>query len=99
MQIQPVATTTPEIIATFQDQLRSIEINAHRAGLGYDFLLMAAKRQFIVGALDRNRWNQCKAARDLRMHRNTLSRTMAELKITVPSHAVRKYEKRRSGVR
>lgn len=93
MSTQPI-TTTPEVIATFQDQLRAIEINAHRAGLGYDFLLLAAKRQFIIGALARNRWNQCRAAGDLRMHRNTLSRTMAELKITVPANAVRKYDRR-----
>lgn len=83
MSTQPT-TTTPEMIATFQDQLRAIEIGAHQVGLSYDFLLMAAKRQFVIGALVRNKWNQCRAARDLKMHRNTLSRTMAELKISVP---------------
>lgn len=84
MQIQP-QTTTPEVIATFQEQLRTIEIGAYQIGLSYDFLLMAAKRQFIIGALTRNNWNQCRAARDLKMHRNTLNRTMTELKITVPN--------------
>jgi Fis family transcriptional regulator len=95
MQIQPAQTTMPEIIATFQDQLRVIEISAHQAGLGYNFLLMAAKRQFIIGALARNNWNQLRAAADLSIHRNTLSRTMAELKIAVPDKAVRRYDRRR----
>lgn len=88
MYTQPIQQTMPEIIATFQDQLRKIEIGAHQAGLGYEFLLIAAKRQFIVGALCRNKWNQCKAARDLKMHRNTLSRTMAELKISRPQKQI-----------
>jgi Fis family transcriptional regulator, factor for inversion stimulation protein len=35
--------------------------------------------------LEENRGNQCKAARQLGMHRNTLSRTMQELKIDVRS--------------
>ncbi|HTC77466.1 MAG TPA: helix-turn-helix domain-containing protein, partial [Terriglobales bacterium] len=38
-------------------------------------------KRFIVAVLEENSGNQCKAARELAMHRNTLSRTMAELKI------------------
>lgn len=93
MYTQPANTTT-EVIATFQTQLCTLEENAHRVGLSYDFLLMAAKRQFIIGALQRNKWNQCRAARDLHMHRNTLSRTMAELKIIAPERVIRKYSAR-----
>ena len=90
MSIQPLT----QEIETFQTQLCTLEENAHKVGLSYEFLLMAAKRQFIIGALHRNKWNQCRAARDLHMHRNTLSRTMAELKITVPANTVKKYSAR-----
>jgi len=41
------------------------------------------KKRFIITVLEENRGNQCKAARQLGMHRNTLSRTMQELKIDV----------------
>ena len=33
--------------------------------------------------LEENKGNQCRAARELGMHRNTLSRTLTELKIDV----------------
>jgi len=85
MQSQPATGTTERQIDNIQNTLRALEIDAHQAGLSYDFLLVAAKRQFVIGALERNKWNQCKAARDLSLHRNTLSRTMAELKIAHPT--------------
>ncbi|HKD45092.1 MAG TPA: helix-turn-helix domain-containing protein, partial [Candidatus Angelobacter sp.] len=39
--------------------------------------------RFLINVLQQNRGNQCKAARELGMHRNTLSRTLAELKLDV----------------
>jgi len=41
------------------------------------------KKRFIFTVLQENHGNQCKAARELGMHRNTLSRTIAELKMDV----------------
>jgi DNA-binding NtrC family response regulator len=41
------------------------------------------KKRFLVTVLQENKGNQCKAARELGMHRNTLSRTIAELKLDV----------------
>jgi Fis family transcriptional regulator, factor for inversion stimulation protein len=41
------------------------------------------KRAFIQNALRENRGNKTRTARVLRMHRNTLSRTVAELAIKV----------------
>lgn len=41
------------------------------------------KRAFIQETLRENRGNKTQTARVLRMHRNTLSRTLAELKIKV----------------
>jgi len=39
------------------------------------------KKRFILAVLEENKGNQCRAARELGMHRNTLSRTLAELEI------------------
>ncbi len=89
MQPQPATGnpngTTERQIANIQNTLRALEMDAHQAGLGYDFLLKVTKKQFIIGALERNKWNQCRAARDLQVHRNTLNRTMSELNIVDPS--------------
>jgi DNA-binding NtrC family response regulator len=41
------------------------------------------KKTFIVHVLEQHRGNQCKAARQLGMHRNTLSRTLTELGLDV----------------
>ena len=41
------------------------------------------KKKFILTVLQENKGNQCRAARELAMHRNTLSRTISELKIDV----------------
>jgi DNA-binding NtrC family response regulator len=46
-------------------------------------ILQMYKKRFIITVLEENRGNQCKAARELCMHRNTLGRTMQELKIDV----------------
>ena len=39
------------------------------------------KKKFILTVLQENKGNQCKAARQLGMHRNTLSRTITELEL------------------
>jgi len=48
-------------------------------GITYAEGVREFKKRFILEVLARNRGNQCKAARELGMHRNTLSRTIAEL--------------------
>ena len=42
---------------------------------------MRFKKRFILTVLQDSKGNQCKAARQLGMHRNTLSRTISELKL------------------
>jgi Fis family transcriptional regulator len=49
------------------------------AGLPYTDAVREFKRRFILEVLARHRGNQCKAAEELGMHRNTLSRTLTEL--------------------
>jgi Fis family transcriptional regulator, factor for inversion stimulation protein len=54
-----------------------------KSNILYSEAVREFKKRFIVTVLEENRGNQCKAARELGMHRNTLSRTMQELKIDV----------------
>jgi Fis family transcriptional regulator len=49
------------------------------SGITYSEGVREFKKRFILEVLARHRGNQCKAARELGMHRNTLSRTIAEL--------------------
>lgn len=51
----------------------------HSAGVTYADALRQFKRRYILEVLAQHRGNQCKAAEELGMHRNTLSRTLAEL--------------------
>ncbi|HWZ44093.1 MAG TPA: helix-turn-helix domain-containing protein [Candidatus Saccharimonadales bacterium] len=55
----------------------------HNSGIFYSEAVREFKRRFIMNVLQQNKGNQCKAARELGMHRNTLSRTIAELKMEV----------------
>jgi Fis family transcriptional regulator, factor for inversion stimulation protein len=50
-------------------------------GILYEDAVGAFERTFIAKVVDRADGNLSAAARELRMHRNTLSRKMAELKI------------------
>lgn len=51
------------------------------SGILYSEFLRECRKTFITTVLLRHKLNQCKAAIELGMHRNTLSRTIAELKI------------------
>ena len=64
-----------------KDQLEALIFQMVRSNILYSEAVREFKKRFIVTVLEENRGNQCKAARDLGMHRNTLSRTMQELKI------------------
>jgi Fis family transcriptional regulator, factor for inversion stimulation protein len=59
--------------------LESLVLQMHGAGLTYNDAVREFKKRFIMEVLARHRGNQCKAAEELGMHRNTLSRTLAEL--------------------
>jgi DNA-binding NtrC family response regulator len=60
-------------------QLDSLVTQMHSSGIGYETAVREFKKQYLREVLVANRGNQCKAAEELGMHRNTLSRTMAEL--------------------
>lgn len=60
-------------------ELDSLVSQMHAGGITYDEAVREFKKRFILEVLSHHRGNQCKAARELGMHRNTLSRTIAEL--------------------
>jgi DNA-binding NtrC family response regulator len=49
------------------------------AGITYTDAVRQFKKRYILEVLAHHKGNQCKAADELGMHRNTLSRTLAEL--------------------
>ena len=64
-------------------ELDSLILQMHSTGIRYEDAVRQFKRQYLLEVLRANRGNQCKAADELGMHRNTLSRTMAELDLDV----------------
>lgn len=62
-------------------ELDSLVSQMHAGGITYAEAVREFKKRFILEVLAQNRGNQCKAAKALGMHRNTLSRTIAELEI------------------
>ena len=60
-------------------ELDALVVQMHSAGIPYADAVRQFKKRFILEVLAHHRGNQCKAAEALGMHRNTLSRTLAEL--------------------
>ena len=60
-------------------ELDSLVTQMHSSGMGYEDAVREFKKQYLREVLVAHRGNQCKAAEELGMHRNTLSRAMAEL--------------------
>jgi len=66
-----------------KDQLEALVAQMYSSGILYSEAVREFKKRFLMNVLQQNKGNQCKAARELGMHRNTLSRTIAELKLDV----------------
>jgi DNA-binding NtrC family response regulator len=64
-----------------KSQLEALVGQMHGSGILYSEAVREFKKCYITDVLERNSGNQCKAARELGMHRNTLSRTIAELEL------------------
>lgn len=64
-----------------KDQLEALVSQMYIKGITYSEAVAEFKKRFILTVLQDSKGNQCKAARLLGMHRNTLSRTIAELKL------------------
>ena len=66
-----------------KDQLEALILQMYKSNILYSEAVREFKKKFILTVLEENKGNQCRAARELGMHRNTLSRTITELKIDV----------------
>lgn len=66
-----------------KDQLEALVGQMYQSGILYSEAVREFRKRFILTVLEQNNGNQCKAARQLGMHRNTLSRTIAELELDV----------------
>lgn len=64
-------------------ELDSLVTQMHSTGIRFEDAVRQFKRQYLIEVLTAHRGNQCKAADELGMHRNTLSRIMAELGLEV----------------
>jgi DNA-binding NtrC family response regulator len=62
-------------------ELDGLVSQMHSAGVSYAEAVRQFKRRYILEVLAQHKGNQCKAADELGMHRNTLSRTLAELEL------------------
>lgn len=60
-------------------ELDNLVCQMHANGISYNDAVREFKKRYITEVLARHRGNQCKAAEELGMHRNTLSRTLTEL--------------------
>ena len=60
-------------------ELDALITQMHSAGIPYADAMRQFKKRYILEVLAQHKGNQCKAAIELGMHRNTLSRTLAEL--------------------
>jgi Fis family transcriptional regulator, factor for inversion stimulation protein len=60
-------------------ELDTLITQMHSGGIAYNEAVRQFKKRYILEVLAHHRGNQCKAAEELGMHRNTLSRTLAEL--------------------
>ncbi|MGZ4835304.1 MAG: helix-turn-helix domain-containing protein, partial [Terriglobales bacterium] len=55
-----------------KDQLEALVLQMFKSGILYSEAVREFKKRFILAVLQENQGNQCKAARQLGMHRNTL---------------------------
>jgi Fis family transcriptional regulator, factor for inversion stimulation protein len=62
-------------------ELDNLVTQMHAGGITYNEAVREFKRRFLLEVLAHHRGNQCKAAKELGMHRNTLSRTITELSL------------------
>jgi DNA-binding NtrC family response regulator len=64
-------------------ELDSLVTQMHSSGIRYEEAVREFKKQYLREVLVAHKGNQCKAAEEMGMHRNTLSRTMAELGLSL----------------
>ena len=71
----------PRSEGNLKREMEGLITQMHNAGITYTDAIRQFKRRYILEVLAHHKGNQCKAAEELGMHRNTLSRTLAELEL------------------
>jgi Fis family transcriptional regulator len=66
-----------------KEQLESVVWQMYRDGVRCSEAVQEFQKVFILTVLKDQRGNQCKAAKTLGMHRNTLRRTIQELQLDI----------------
>jgi Fis family transcriptional regulator, factor for inversion stimulation protein len=66
-----------------KDQLEVLVKIMYRSGLSYEAAVREFQKCFIETVLKENRGHQIRAAQDLGMHRNSLSRAISEFEVDV----------------
>ncbi|MGA3370608.1 MAG: helix-turn-helix domain-containing protein [Terracidiphilus sp.] len=64
-------------------ELESLVTQMHSSGICYEAAVHEFKKQYLREVLVAHKGNQCKAAEEMGMHRNTLSRSMRELGLSL----------------
>jgi len=64
-----------------KEQLEQLTAQMYSTGILYDEAVREFKKRFLMNVLVANRGNQFQACKELGMHRNTLNRIIAELKL------------------
>ena len=64
-----------------KEHLETLVLQMVRSGIRYEEAVREFKKAFLTKVLVENRGNQCQAAKVLRMHRNSLGRALADLKM------------------
>ena len=62
-------------------ELQNLVVQMHSSGITYAEALRQFKRRYLLEILAQHKGNQCKAAEELGIHRNTLSRMLSELEM------------------
>lgn len=66
-----------------KEQLEKLVLQMYRNGIQYTEAVRVFQKAFIVTILQEQKGNQVRTARELRMHRNTLSRTIRDLAVEI----------------
>lgn len=75
----PGSGRSRERIPIVKRELQSLVTQMHSSGVTYTEAVKQFKKRFVLEVLAHHKGNQCKAADELGMHRNTLSRLLTEL--------------------
>jgi Fis family transcriptional regulator, factor for inversion stimulation protein len=66
-----------------KEQLESVVLQMYKAGVRWSEAVREFQKVFILTVLKDQRGNQCRAAKKLGIHRNTLRRTIRDLEIDI----------------